>query len=146
MKIVWVFVVAMVLPAMAAAQTPANQSPPEPLRVGRIDVGVTAEPPPGTAVLSGETLRLLDRRDLAQAAALVPGISLRRLGPRNDAVLFLRGFDLRQVPLYVDGFPVYVPYDGLIDLSRFLTADVSEIRVSKGVTSVLYGPNTLAVP
>lgn len=39
--------------------------------------------------------------------------------------------------------PVYVPYDGNFDLSRLLTFDVTEIAVSKGYSSVLYGANTL---
>lgn len=55
----------------------------------------------------------------------------------------MRGFDIRQVPLYIDGVPVYVPYDGYVDMDRFLTYDVSEVQVSKGFTSPLYGPNAL---
>ncbi len=35
----------------------------------------------------------------------------------------VRGYDVRQVPLYIDGIPVYVPYDGYVDFSRFTTAD-----------------------
>ena len=125
------------------AQAPGNQSPRAPVSAGRIDIDVTAKAPAGTSTLSGETLRELDRPDLGQAVELLPGVAMRRVGPRNETALYMRGFDLRQVPLYIDGFPVYVPYDGHVDLSRFLTADVSEIRVSKGIASVLYGPNTL---
>ena len=38
---------------------------------------------------------------------------------------------------------VYVPYDRTFDFSRFTTFDLSEIIVTKGFTSVLYGPNTM---
>src|SRR5262249_5580551 len=38
---------------------------------------------------------------------------------------------------------VYVPYDGYVDLDRFLDYDVSEIQVAKGFTSPLYGPNAV---
>ena len=31
---------------------------------------------------------------------------------RNEKTLTVRGFDSRQVPLFIDGIPVYVPYDG----------------------------------
>jgi iron complex outermembrane receptor protein len=134
----------LLLTLLMQAPAPAtNTTPPAPIDVGRIDIGVTAEAPVGTALVTGETLQRLERRDLSQATELVPGVTLRRLGPRNEMGLFLRGFDLRQVPLFIDGFPVYVPYDGHLDLARFLTADVEEVRVSKGVASVLYGPNTL---
>jgi iron complex outermembrane receptor protein len=65
------------------------------------------------------------------------------VGNRSERLVFVRGFNSRQVPLFVDGIPVYVPYDGNIDLGRFLTAEISEIIVTKGLTSVLYGPNSL---
>jgi iron complex outermembrane receptor protein len=38
---------------------------------------------------------------------------------------------------------VYVPYDGYVDLDRFVTDDLSEVRITKGMTSVLIGPNVL---
>jgi iron complex outermembrane receptor protein len=53
----------------------------------------------------------------------------------------VRGFDLRQVPVYLDGMPLYVPYDGYVDLARYTTFNLSAIQVAKGYSSVLYGPN-----
>lgn len=47
------------------------------------------------------------------------------------------------MPLLIDGIPVYIPYDGYVDLARFTTFDLAEVNVSKGYTSVLYGPNAL---
>lgn len=57
--------------------------------------------------------------------------------------MFVRGFNSRQVPLFIDGIPVYVPYDGNIDLARFTSFDIAEVSVTKGFTSVLYGANSL---
>ncbi len=74
---------------------------------------------------------------------MLPGIHLSAVGARNEAMIYLRGFDLRQVPLLIDGIPVYIPYDGYVDLARFTTFDLAAIHVSKGYTSVLYGPNAL---
>lgn len=114
------------------------------LRLGRVDVTVQADaPPPGVTVLGEEDIRVLDRSSFANLFTLVPGITASKVGPRNEDTIYLRGFDLRQTPLYVDGIPVYVPYDGYVDLARFLSADVGEVRVSRGLTSNLYGPNTL---
>ncbi|MGZ4958469.1 MAG: hypothetical protein ACXV7J_04390 [Methylomonas sp.] len=38
---------------------------------------------------------------------------------RNERLIYLRGFNSRQVPLFMVGIPVYVPYDGNVDLNRF---------------------------
>lgn len=50
---------------------------------------------------------------------------------------------MRQVPLFVDGIPAQVPYDGYVDFGRFTTADLSAIQVTKGFSSNTYGANTL---
>lgn len=99
---------------------------------------------PGVEVLTTEEMQRQERYDVAEALNLLPGVTAQNVGNRSESLVFLRGFDSRQVGLFVDGIPVYVPYDGNIDLGRFLTQDLSEIRVTKGFTSVLYGPNTLA--
>ena len=90
-----------------------------------------------------EEMRLFDRNDLADAVNLLPGVALTEVGARNEKMVTVRGFDSKRVPLFLDGIPIYVPYDGYPDLSRFSTFNLSEIVVSKGFTSVLYGPNTL---
>src|SRR5262249_16650875 len=112
--------------------------------LGRGDVTVTDPTPPvGVTVLPESEPRVFDRSSYAGLFTLAPGVTASKVGPRNEDTVYLRGFDLRQTPLYVDGIPVYVPYDGYVDLARFLTADVGEVRVSRGLTSNLYGPNTL---
>lgn len=96
-----------------------------------------------TATLEEEEYRRRDLRTIPDALNLTPGVSIQRIGPRNERGVFIRGFDVRQVPLYIDGIPVYVPYDGYVDMDRFLTHDVGEIEIAKGYTSPLYGPNAL---
>ncbi len=114
-------------------------------RLGTIQV--TGENALRTGVLSerrsAEDLQRHNRRDLAQGLNLFSGVTLSNVGPRNESGVYVRGFDLRQVPVLVDGIPVYVPYDGYVDLGRFTTYDASEIQVSKGMSSVLLGPNAL---
>jgi len=120
--------------------------------LGRVDVAVTAEAtttattemtPAGASVLVAADLQANDRPALAGALSLAPGVSFTRIGQRNETAVYVRGFDMRQVPLFVDGIPIYTPYDGYVDLERFTTFDVAELRVSKGFASVLYGPNAL---
>ncbi len=96
----------------------------------------------GTTV-SQQQLQLFDRNDVGSAAKLLSGVTLQKSGSRSESLLFVRGFNSRQVPVYLDGVPIYVPYDGNVDLARLTTFDLSSITVSKGFTSVLYGPNTL---
>ncbi|MGC8491624.1 MAG: TonB-dependent receptor plug domain-containing protein [Syntrophobacteraceae bacterium] len=87
-------------------------------------------------------MRLFDANNVATAANLDPGVSLVEQGQRNQYTVDVRGFDIRGVPLFVDGIPIYVPYDGYPDLSAFKTFNISELAISKGFTSVLYGANT----
>ncbi len=89
-----------------------------------------------------ETIQLFNRDTVASALELLPGVSLT-LNSRNEQMLYVRGNDSRQVPVFLDGIPVYVPYDGEMDYGRFTTFDLSGIQVAKGFSSVLYGPNTL---
>ncbi len=95
------------------------------------------------AVVDEKKLENFYRTDVSKALNLLPGVTLSSVGPRNEAMVYVRGFDLRQVPVLMDGIPVYVPYDGYVDLARFNTFDLAEVNVSKGYTSVLYGPNAL---
>jgi iron complex outermembrane recepter protein len=88
-------------------------------------------------------MRLLNRETVGTAINTLPGVTLSEGGPRNEQTIQLRGFDLRQVPVFIDGVPVYVSYDGYVDLARFNTFDLASVQVAKGFSSVLYGPNTL---
>lgn len=99
--------------------------------------------PPGADVLDVDEIRAQARRNIAEALDLLPGVTRQNFGQRRDSLVSVRGFDSRQVTLYVDGIPVYVPYDGNLDLARLGTEGLSRIVVTKGLTSVLYGPNAL---
>ncbi|MFH1135805.1 MAG: TonB-dependent receptor [Pseudomonadota bacterium] len=93
--------------------------------------------------ITDEQMRVFDRNNMAEAANLAPGVTLSKAGARNEAMVCVRGFDLKHTPIFLDGIPIYVPYDGYPDLGRFTTFDLSEVIISKGFTSVLYGPNTM---
>lgn len=94
------------------------------------------------SVINQQQMQQFNRENIGDALNLITGITLSN-GTRNEKTLNLRGFDSRQVPLFIDGIPVYVPYDGNIDLNRFTTADLAAIQVDKGFSSVAYGANTL---
>lgn len=93
--------------------------------------------------IDSKQIRIYDKETVSSALNTTSGISISKIGGRNEEMVYVRGFDLRQVPVFADGIPVYVPYDGYADLSRFNTFDLSRIDVAKGFSSLIYGPNTL---
>lgn len=112
--------------------------------LGDVIVEDETETPKGTVSrVDEETLRRFNRDDLAEALDLMPGVALSRTGARNERTIHVRGLDLKHVPLFLDGIPIYVMYDGYSDLGRFTTFDTSQIVLSKGAASVLYGFNTM---
>ncbi|WP_158783304.1 TonB-dependent siderophore receptor [Pantoea sp. BAV 3049] len=94
-------------------------------------------------ILTLDTFNQLEKHDAAEALATVSGVTLDKSGNRNEMLVRVRGFDSKQVPIYYDGVPIYIPYDGNLDLSRFLTSGLASLEVSKGYTSLLQGPNQL---
>jgi iron complex outermembrane recepter protein len=114
-------------------------------RLGEVYVSGTASDNSGRAAesISQEQIRQQNKNSVGSALKLVPGVSSGIGGARNEEKVAVRGFDLRQVPVFVDGIPVYVPYDGYLDLGRFTTFDLAKIDVEKGFSSMVYGANTL---
>jgi outer membrane cobalamin receptor len=64
-------------------------------------------------------------------------------GQKNEGILNLRGIDARRIVLLLDGIPVYEPYFGTFDLKTLPASNIASLQVTKGPSSVLYGPNTL---
>ena len=106
-------------------------------------MGSTETQQADTVSIDLDALRLHDRETVGAALNMAPGVSLSHIGARNEQMVYVRGFDLRQVPVFIDGIPVYVPYDGYVDLGRFNTFDLARIDVAKGFSSLMYGPNAL---
>lgn len=105
-------------------------------QVGAID------PEQASSVVTRKDMETHNRETVSEAVNLLAGVNTS-IGTRNERTVYIRGFDPRQVPLFIDGIPVYVPYDGYVDFDRFDTADLSAIQVAKGFSSVTYGANTL---
>lgn len=113
--------------------------------LGEIEVISTPENSgnPTAVPVDSKEMHEFDINRVPGIAKVVPGVTVEHSGARNETMLRIRGFDQKHIPIYMDGIPIYVPYDGYPDLGRFTTFDFSEIVVSKGFTSVLYGPNTM---
>lgn len=131
----------------AMAQTPSLQTQPV-FQLGEVDVqttAVSAPPPGGTSSSVVTQQQMLERGALNVGEALsdLPGVTPVTLGQRGETQVNIRGFDSRQITLNIDGIPIYVPYDGNVDLSRLLVPGISQIVVTKGLGSLMYGPNNM---
>ena len=80
--------------------------------------------------------------DLSEGIKHAPGVYVT-LGSKNEYVLKLRGMDSRRIVLLVDGIPVYEPYFSSFDLKTVAAGGMDSVQITKGPSSVLYGPNTL---
>jgi iron complex outermembrane receptor protein len=111
------------------------------------EVVVTGKAETVTQVTTVETIdrihmELTDSVDLSSALDTVPGVAVS-VGTRNEAYINVRGFSQRYVPVFFDGIPWYVPYDGYVDASEISTGNTSRITLTKGAASSLYGANTM---
>jgi outer membrane cobalamin receptor len=68
----------------------------------------------------------------------VPGIqvSTQRKGTTQ---FYMRGYDMSKVAIMVDDIPLIESFNGSIDIDNIGLTDISEIIVSRGTTSALYG-------
>lgn len=94
-------------------------------------------------VITSDDISQNDSISVSEALDNMSGVNQDLQGGRGESTLYVRGFDAKHVGVFIDGIPIYVPYDGNFDYGRFLTSDIAEIDVSKGYSSVVYGANTM---
>jgi iron complex outermembrane recepter protein len=118
----------------------------ETFELGKIDItdSNTSDEKFNSSVVYSEDMQNSEKKTILEALDTVSGISIYNSGARNEQMINVRGFDVKHAPLYIDGIPIAVAYDGYVDFSRFTTFDLSQIEVSKGLTSPLLGANTFA--
>jgi outer membrane cobalamin receptor len=59
--------------------------------------------PAGASLIEARDIKTYDRLALSEALSLAPGVSFSRIGQRNETTVYVRGFDIRQVPVFIDG-------------------------------------------
>ena len=80
--------------------------------------------------------------DLSEAVRYAPGVAVS-FGDKSVYTLKLRGLDSKRIALLIDGIPVYEPYFSSFDLKTVAADGIDSLQLTKGPSSVLYGPNTL---
>ena len=112
------------------------------------EVTILGQPTQKILSIPTQKLRIADlqhynKTNVVEALNLLSGVSIAQSGGRNETNIRFRGMDSRRTPVYYDGVPIYIPYDGNFDLGRFLTYDIGSISVEKGLVSVKYGANAM---
>lgn len=89
--------------------------------------------------VSAEQIQRSGARTLDQALRLMPGVNVRNGGdgvPRID----IRGLRTRNINLLIDGVPLNATFDGQFDPRSIPVENIARIKVTRGGSSVLYGP------
>jgi outer membrane cobalamin receptor len=61
---------------------------------------------------------------------------------KQESLIRLRGFETTDVMIMIDGMPLTEPNMKRVDLNQLILDNVAKIKIIKGPSSVLYGPNT----
>ncbi|MGB7295322.1 MAG: TonB-dependent receptor [Candidatus Aminicenantales bacterium] len=109
-----------------------------------IVVGRAPRDLPVATVTTIMTTQIEERRplDLAEAIRYAPG-AMVTFGDKDTYTLKLRGMDAKRIALLLDGIPEVEPYYSTFDLKTITAAGLNSLQITKGPSSVLYGPNTL---
>jgi outer membrane cobalamin receptor len=92
--------------------------------------------------IEATTIQQQQPLDMSEVLRYAPGATIT-VGAKGEYTLKLRGIDSGRIALLVDGVPVVEPYFGTFDLKTVSSGGIESVQITKGPSSVLYGPNTL---
>jgi len=95
-----------------------------------------------TSELKAGKIELLKPKDLTDILSYAPGTYVSG-GAKNEWGVKLRGLGTNRITLLYDGIPVYEPYYNSFDVKSFASDQIDSVKVVKGASSILYGPNTM---
>ncbi|QIZ78681.1 TonB-dependent receptor [Ferrimonas lipolytica] len=91
-------------------------------------------------VLTAETIELVGAKTAADALEYVPGVHIAQSN-KGEKFLTMQGFEQDKILILLDGVPYYETKYGQLDLNQIPAAIIAKVEVTKGASSVLYGPN-----
>lgn len=92
--------------------------------------------------LSLDSAAVLPSPTLDEVLRDMPAVRVRR-NSRGEVQPSLRGMEERQIAVLLDGVPITIGWDNRTDLSVVPLTAASEVRLVRGLSSVLAGPNAL---
>ncbi|RPI71729.1 MAG: hypothetical protein EHM45_23150, partial [Desulfobacteraceae bacterium] len=87
-------------------------------------------------------IELIGTDNVTESIDSVAGVYISE-GSKGAKNFTIRGFNQRYVPMFYDGIPIYLPFEGSVDAGELPVGNLSQITITKGIASVLYGPNTM---
>jgi outer membrane receptor protein involved in Fe transport len=99
------------------------------------------ESPTTISIVTAEQLQARTVNNLGEALEHLPGIHFRVGRSKIEEQVTVRGFEQEKVLILMDGIPVSIPYEGQINLGDIPVQNIASIRLTKGLSSVLYGAN-----
>jgi outer membrane cobalamin receptor len=95
-----------------------------------------------TSLIKRDRIEAIASTDLSEVLSYTSGTFVSS-GAKNEFRLKLRGLGSQRIALLYNGIPIYEPYFNSFDLKTITAEEVESIKVVKGASSVLYGPNAL---
>jgi iron complex outermembrane receptor protein len=95
-----------------------------------------------TSSIKKEKIESLAPRDLSEVMSYTSGTFVS-MGSKNEFRIKIRGLESQRIALLYDGIPVYEPFFNSFDLKTIPAEEIANIKVVKGASSVLFGPNAL---
>lgn len=95
-----------------------------------------------TSLIKREKIETTASKDISEILSYTSGTFVST-GSKNEFRLQIRGLGSQKISLLYDGIPVYEPYFNSFDLKTITAEEIESIKVVKGASSVLYGPNAL---
>ena len=95
-----------------------------------------------TSIILKDKIEALQPRDISDVLSYSSGTFVST-GTKNEYRLKIRGFEGQRIVLLYDGIPIYEPFFNSFDLKTIPTEEIENIKVVKGASSVLYGPNAM---
>jgi len=140
----WIFILLIFisLPDISKSQAQSNDSLKQ-YYLGEIVVTDKKEPvikASSVIEITAQSINSLNAVSIAEALKTSTGVYFMN-SSRNEGLINIRGFSQRQIAVYLDGVPIYIPYDGLVDLDQLPTVSIKKITVTKSMPSILYGAN-----
>lgn len=101
------------------------------------------ESPTTISEVTASDIEQYNASNLGNALKLLPGIYFRQGRAKQESYASIRGFEQDKVLILLDGMPIYQPYEGLVNLTDIPVQNIAKIKVIKGLSSSLYGPNSM---
>ena len=71
-------------------------------------------------------VKITNTNNVSDALTTVPGTYLN-VGTKNERNIIVRGLSQKYAPVFFDGIPIYLPYDGFVDTGNLSTNNISKI-------------------